>query len=867
MPCCFEKTLQLLKGLPELGVLLQVERELPKLIREVYGGGKDEDLFTAQDKGIWEKAEIRLREALTDFATAAKSTYQGRLFAQDALQGLRLIDLCGEVFDVVVMNPPFGLSSKELFEQLKESYPDGYVDLYACFICRAVELCSGWVGAISSRSFLITKKLERLRTIWVTPRLECLLDLGWPVMDDATVQSAAFTLNCTKSGPSDDITAIDRKPYSNKSDFLISQTIDRIDTPDCFEVKRELMSRIPKAKILYNLDPAALQLFLKSIRIGDEIILAKQGMKTFSDFRFLRARHEVNPTSIGKGLTWVPLAKGGAYAVFYSDLPLIVNWGNGGAQICEVNRLVNGQTAQARQASVHYYKRGGTYSRRCKEFGVRVLPDNFIIGEKGPAILPQGDFSPISVVGLMNARLFKVIINLQANAKQYDTGIVESCPYIPLSRESLKLLENLTNQSISALRCKSQRAEGDALFVCPEIASSFAEMESLEKVRFKEVQTILDDSIQQINALVDDAYRIDSSAIERIVLDQTSEDDDASTPHNEDDEADNDERSQGKIEQSKALASNLLSYTFGCAIGRWDIRYANGNRSIPVLGDAFEELPRYFPGALLVGEPNIPADNYLLSLPLEGIVVDDEGHRFDIIELLRPVFSVIWKENAEQIEHDITNVLGDDSLRYYIRKPARFFANHLAMYTRSKRRAPIYWPLSTASGSYTLWLYYPMLTNQTLYTAINDFMDGPDGKLKQTSDEITSLRNKGSARTSEDEKQFESLQAFELELIELRDTLLKLAPNYKPNLDDGVQISAAPLWPLFRHKPWQKVLKETWDKLEKGDYDWAHLAMNYWPERVRLKCKTDKSLAIAHGLEELYIEPELKQKKVSKKRI
>jgi hypothetical protein len=64
-----------------------------------------------------------------------------------------------------------------------------------------------------------------------------------------------------------------------------------------------------------------------------------------------------------------------------------------------------------------------------------------------------------------------------------------------------------------------------------------------------------------------------------------------------------------------------------------------------------------------------------------------------------------------------------------------------------------------------------------------------------------------------------------------------------------VQISAAPLWPLFRHKPWQKVLKDTWAKLEKGDYDWAHLAMNYWPERVREKCKTDKSLAIAHGLE------------------
>jgi hypothetical protein len=38
--------------------------------------------------------------------------------------------------------------------------------------------------------------------------------------------------------------------------------------------------------------------------------------------------------------------------------------------------------------------------------------------------------------------------------------------------------------------------------------------------------------------------------------------------------------------------------------------------------------------------------------------------------------------------------------------------------------------------------------------------------------------------------------------------------------------------------------------------------MNYWPERVREKCKADKSLAIAHSLEDLYVEPETTPKKV-----
>jgi hypothetical protein len=62
------------------------------------------------------------------------------------------------------------------------------------------------------------------------------------------------------------------------------------------------------------------------------------------------------------------------------------------------------------------------------------------------------------------------------------------------------------------------------------------------------------------------------------------------------------------------------------------------------------------------------------------------------------------------------------------------------------------------------------------------------------------------------------------------------------------------LWQLFRHTPWRNKLKDTWQKLEKGDYDWANLAYNIWPERVQEKCKYDKSLAIAHDLEELYEE-------------
>jgi len=89
-------------------------------------------------------------------------------------------------------------------------------------------------------------------------------------------------------------------------------------------------------------------------------------------------------------------------------------------------------------------------------------------------------------------------------------------------------------------------------------------------------------------------------------------------------------------------------------------------------------------------------------------------------------------------------------------------------------------------GVYTLWLYYPSLTGQTLYSAVNDFIEP---KLKQVSRDVAALRDKGSARSRDDEKSFEALQALELELIELRDTLLQIAQTYRPNHDDGVQVA------------------------------------------------------------------------------
>jgi hypothetical protein len=115
--------------------------------------------------------------------------------------------------------------------------------------------------------------------------------------------------------------------------------------------------------------------------------------------------------------------------------------------------------------------------------------------------------------------------------------------------------------------------------------------------------------------------------------------------------------------------------------------------------------------------------------------------------------------------------------------------------------------------------------------------------------------------------EFEETAILLEELREFRDELARVADlPYKPNLNDGVLITASPLWKLFRLPKWRKDVQECWKKLEAGDFDWANLAYSIWPDRVREICKSDRSIAIAHGLEELcQVATKPAKKKLSKK--
>ena len=94
--------------------------------------------------------------------------------------------------------------------------------------------------------------------------------------------------------------------------------------------------------------------------------------------------------------------------------------------------------------------------------------------------------------------------------------------------------------------------------------------------------------------------------------------------------------------------------------------------------EPFDSLPAASPGMLPDGDAPF--------LPTSGIFVDDPGHVDDLAARVTAVYQRVREEPPEPSE--LRRTLAKD-----------FFPAHIRMYSRSRRKAPIYWQLATPSTS------------------------------------------------------------------------------------------------------------------------------------------------------------------------
>jgi hypothetical protein len=215
-----------------------------------------------------------------------------------------------------------------------------------------------------------------------------------------------------------------------------------------------------------------------------------------------------------------------------------------------------------------------------------------------------------------------------------------------------------------------------------------------------------------------------------------------------------------------------------------------------------------------------------------------------------------WAEHAPAISKG-----KPQSLRDYLRKD--FFAYHKGLY----ENRPIYFPLSSEKRAFVAYVSIHRWQDNTLQLLLADHLHP---LLRQLDGEIVDVNR---ARASSDkkaasaaDKQYATIKKLRDELFDFIETISAIAERGAPptdpkcpprqadapfrmDLDDGVMINSAALWPLL--KPHWKDPEKWWKQLclaeGKKDYDWAHLTRRYFPDRVEEKCKTDPSLGVAHA--------------------
>jgi hypothetical protein len=562
------------------------------------------------------------------------------------------------------------------------------------------------------------------------------------------------------------------------------------------------------------------------------------------------------------------------------------------------DRLPKNSATVIRNQEMHLLP-GICFGKRGEFFCTHILPKGHIFTVEGQSVPIKERNRSLDALALLNTPLVRCSLNKYCGQHKY-SGYVNLFPYRNLS--NIEECRTRIEKTIEAIRNAQCFDETQSFFSTIQPGAGINDRASFISQLIDSTQKLRSETEAFCHEQTINTYEVSKKELSEIESFR------ARQPNLESPISDVDLTAGCKW----FSAHTEISVIVGIIFGRWDIRISSDSALATKLADLFEPIPKCPPG-MLVGPDGLPAESggivseewlrarpnansippegsikapticdkeYPVRISWNGILVDDPGgidgwlpkgtpqpHPDDIVRRTHEVLDILWQDRANDVAQEICDIHGVSNLRDYLRKPAKFFQDHLKRYTKNRRKAPIYWPLSTASGSYTIWIYYQNLTDQTIYAAVNNYVEPKISEVERCvghiEDDLKAGSSGGATRLRD---RLKEAQTFLGELRDLREELLRIAElPYNPDLNDGVIVNAAPLNLLFNLRAWANDTKKAWDKLKQGKYDWAHLAYTIWPNRVRNICKKDRSIAIAHGLEDLCEVEAPKYKKPVKK--
>ena len=721
------------------------------------------DLSDISDDQFFEQAEGKVVEALRLYAEKAQKgqQLQRRLFAEDAVRGFGFVDICYKRFDIILMNPPFGEPIKSTHGYLAAHYLRTKHDLFAAFCERAMGLLSvtGMIGEISSRVGFFLRSFEEWRNeLLVSWQIRLIADLGSQVLDTAAVEAACYIIQRPSQGTTS--TYVFRLLVETDKANKLMQLCQTLAGRYCFLLTTSQCKILPLHPFIYWADSETLRKFTSHPTVEPSAGVVRQGLGTGDNFRFVRAFWEVPVGSIaGQDCvipedvrdqlsgqkTWAVHVRSGVSQPWYSPFTLLIDWGAQGKRLKD-HWLSKGESPSRYIPSEELYFRPGiSWTRRAFRLIPYIVPTGCIPSASRYMAFPE-DEHRINLLGLSASAVATLYMRFYGEKFEHPNHLVDTfkrLPFVQLDADTQSSIRSIAESEVSRRKQYYANYEPFSDFVLPATILRFGNAEDSEW----NWRSFLGDSEE---AAVASAVGLSEPALEVLMRDldeaiyarrQRVSDSDRV------DDADGDETGDIACNSTpRGHAVDTISYAVGCVFGRWDIRMACDHSLAPIPGDPFLPIQPSPPG-MLVGPNGLPAgDGYVVSrkwlrsrhhigdklptlpdsealkstYPLrinwDGIIVDDEEHADDVVRRIQEAFEIIWTDRANSVETNICSQLGAKGLHDFLRKSGKggFWTEHVFRYSKSRRKAPIYWLLQSTKKNYAMWMYYHRLDKDLL---------------------------------------------------------------------------------------------------------------------------------------------------------
>lgn len=789
---------------------------------------------------FFEEIAERLQTALQELSSrlSEEEGYENALFSEDATRGFAFIELCQKRFDCIVMNPPFGEGSEHTSQYMNDNYPAWSKNLVCAFFDRMQEMLDdeGKLGAIFDRTVMIKSSYEAFRRRNLCGFITACADTGWGVLD-ASVETSTLVLNKLSSdveGVFLDVQNVNSEEKDENLQVLIRTYNRGEDAKWIYVAKSVEFDNLPNTVIGYYFGKFILKLF-KYLNLEERGYVARNGHTLTSSTHF-RLFYEIPISSMNYRLMY----NGSTYSLFYSYYRELCYWGSDGSI------LENNPNVVLRNLSYHFLS-GVGYGKRGEILDAHIFKKDMLFTVEGYAFSNLNNCAAIVLNSFLDSIVGQYALNLYTGQHK-QTGNVNLLP-MPDYATRQSDIERIVNAIIDIKRKWFSLDETNL-----EYHGLLAQMDLTDGIEaaLDKMQQKLTADYKRYTELVkeNDDLWMDLADIDKdSEFRQTVNDYKNRRPYEE--LLSIDGASCQNVIDKKVLAQEIVMELVGMAFGRWNTAYAKGEQAIPEFGDVFDALP--FMPVVSQGEAACPAQ---LDVPTDGILTNNSDSSLCLASHVREVMHWLWADHADDMEYELCQLIGCKSLQAYLALPTGFFDYHFKRYTKSRRKAPIYWLLASEDGTVDYWVYYPKLSKNTLPQLII--------RLREQQELLRTRLN--AALAAHDKTQESQIRAEQEQVEGMMDELNRiLAAGYMPNHDDGVPVTAAPLLHLAASRPWRVECEKNMELLEKGDYDWSHLAMSMYPARVTQKAKKDWCMALTHGLEHI-CENKPKEKKARKKK-